>query len=450
MGSTQKKKTVQQRRRDTIGQHEKITTKRKSVTAKAHIAEHAAETVRTSGSKKRRRMNWKEWIAAIAAIVIGLVLCLIMFVNMKIFPYEIKGEDSTVYTVRISLIQKIRNWTPFVNLDGELNSKEYSYAVKSEAQIHSNATGSVFDDGLDLNQIQEGQFSVLFLGLDELRANTDVMMLVMFDIAANKINILQIPRDTFVPDYTAFEGAKLNSVYTMGNSDVSAVQRVVDCVEETFHVPIDRYVTTGCSDIVEIVDLIGGVPINMPYTIYYEPGKTIYAGEQVLNGQQAEWMVRYRHGYNEGDIGRMQAQRIFLAAAMEKVCDIGTLELMLYMDTIVDKQLIGSNLSMDEISKLSDFAITVGMENISMFMLPGEGHDYYPENWRHYQYYSVWSIHYGPTVNLLNKHFRPYYEPIYDLPIKELITEGNYLNTMYDNESTDLEDLVNGNTFNGH
>ena len=63
MGSTQKKKTVQQRRRDTIGQHEKVTTKRKSVTAKAHIAEHAAETVRTSGSKKRRRMNWKEWIS---------------------------------------------------------------------------------------------------------------------------------------------------------------------------------------------------------------------------------------------------------------------------------------------------------------------------------------------------------------------------------------------------
>ncbi len=402
-------------------------------------------------TRKRRKMSLKEKLVVIGTSVVAVALCVVMVLNMKLFPYEVTDDNGHTHTTRISLMQKFRNWTPFLPEGGELNSKEYSFQVKSEADpnLQSNLE-SKFDDGLDLNQIQEGQFSILFLGLDELRANTDVMMLAMFDIAANTINILQIPRDTFVGDFTTFEGGKLNSVYSMGSSEESHVQRVVDCVEELFHVPIDRYIITSCSDIVDIVDLIGGVPIDMPYTIKYEPGKTIYKGQQTLTGQQAEWMVRYRYGYNEGDIGRMKAQRIFLAALMEKVCDIGTIELMGYADTMVEEEMLFSNLSMDEISKLSDFAMTVGMDKITMFMLPGEGYNYYPENWQYYDHYSVWSIHYEPTVNLLNKYFRPYYEPIYELPIEELVTEENYAYTIYDDETVSFEEINEGDTFMGN
>lgn len=412
----------------------------------------STEQVRDSHPRKavkRRPMNWKEWLGIVFAIVAALSLCTVMILNMQIIPYEATDANGNHYTTHISLMERFKNWKPFEELEGGLSSKEYSLVVKSEVDSVLDSNESSFNDGLDLDQIQEGQFAVLFLGLDELRSNTDVMMLAVFDIAGNKVNILQIPRDTFVPDHTTFEGGKINSVYTMGSSDTSKVQRVVDCVEETFQIPIDRYIITSCTDIVRIVDLIGGIPIDMPYTIHYEPGKTIYAGEQVLTGKQSEWMLRYRHGYNEGDIGRMKAQRIFLAAAMAKACDIGTIKLLNYADTIVEEQLIGSNLSMDEISKLSDFATTIGMDNISMFMLPGEGYNYYPENWQYYEYYSVWSIHKAPAIRLLNQYFRPYYEPVYQLPITELVTEGEYHNTMYDEESITFEDLENGDTFNG-
>lgn len=52
--------------------------------------------------------------------------------------------------------------------------------------------------------------------------------------------------------------------------------------------------------------------------------------------------------------------------------------MMGYMKKIYDNQWIGTDLSIDEMSKLSDFAIAVGMENISMYMLPGEGYNYTP------------------------------------------------------------------------
>ncbi len=403
-----------------------------------------AAVIRQKKRKKYRPMRFSECLGVVIAIVLAVGLSAAMILYAKLIPYEYTDKDGRIIKTQISLMDKFRHWKPFTGQQGTLDSKEYSFPVKSEADVQHPDN---FDDGLDLEQIREGQFSILFLGLDEQRSNTDVMMLAMFDIAGNSIHVLQIPRDTYVPEYTSFCGGKINSVYALGDHSVSAVQRVVNCIEETFCIPIDRYITMGCEDIVGIVDLIGGVLIDMPYTIRYEADKTIYAGKQTLSGQQAEWMVRYRHGYTEGDIGRMQAQRIFLAALMHKVCDIGTLSLLRYADTIIDEELMYSDLSVDEMRKLADFAQTIGMERISMYMLPGEAVNHRPKPGG--DSYSVWSVHYQPAVDLLNLRFRPYYQPIFELPIRELVTEGNYQDTTYDNESTDLGAVIGGDAFDG-
>lgn len=391
---------------------------------------------------KRRNMTLKEKLIIAASFIGAIILCTVMVLNMKILPYTAKDSFGREYSTRISLMQKLRNWQPFLEIDGELESKEYDMTPKAE--------GDHGDDGLDLDQIIEGQFTVLFLGTDESRSNTDVIMLALFDIRGNYIHILQIPRDTFVPAFTSFEAGKINSVYTLGNQEKQPIQRVVDCLETSFRIPIDRYITTSCSDIAEIVDLVGGVPIDMPYKITYEADKIIEKGEQVLNGQQAEWMVRFRHDYTEGDIGRMKAQRIFMAAAMAKASDIGSIEMLGYINTIVDKKLIGSNLTVDEMSKLADFASSIGMERISMHMLPGEGYNYYPPNPQtNIKFYSVWAMHKQAIIDLLNTYFRPYFEPEYTLPIIEPLSPDQYQSTMYDDDSTNFQRIEDGDTFMG-
>lgn len=393
-----------------------------------------ARSFATEPKKKRKKMTVKELCIVIGSIILAVVLIAVMLLRV---PYlkDANGDP-------ISLWDKLM-YRPILNeQEGDLSSNStISYVTKSEVN-------SERDDGLDLDQRIEGQYTILFHGFDESRSNTDVNMLVMFDIAGNKIQILQIPRDTFVPDYTSFDAGKFNSVYTMGDPALSQIQRTVDCVEETFQIPIDSYLTTACTDIVDIVDLIGGVEIDMPYTIEYEPGKTIYKGQQTLSGQKAEWMLRYRHGYNEGDIGRMQAQRIFLAAAMKKVADTGTVKMMGYMKEIYDRKLVATDLTLDEMSKLSDFAIAIGMENINMYLLPGEGYNYYPENSS--KYYSVWAMHKTEVINLLNEKFRPYLERAYDLPIAELMSPDEYKTDAYDNNQTNLDDVYQGDTFQGH
>ena len=120
-------------------------------------------------------------------------------------------------------------------------------------------------------------------------------------------------RDTSVPSYTSNVTGKFNSVYENGNPEKSNIQRVVDTIQDNFGIPVDAYVTTHCYDIVDMVDLIGGIPITLDEQITYEADKIIPAGDTILNGQQAEWFVRYRHGFSEGDIGRVKIHGKFLS-----------------------------------------------------------------------------------------------------------------------------------------
>ena len=140
-----------------------------------------------------------------------------------------------------------------------------------------------------------------------------------------------------------------------------------------------------------------------------------------------------------------------MAAAMAKVCDINSLEMLGYINKIVDQKLIGSNLTVDEISKLSDFASSIGMDRITMHMLPGEGYDYYPPNPQNgIEKYSVWMMHKQPVIRMLNDYFRPYFEDEKELPIADMLGPGRYLNTAYDEDMADFASIDNGsNTFDG-
>lgn len=380
---------------------------------------------------KKKKSSCKEKIIIAASIIAGVIIIAVMVLNIPIIPVE-RTKDGITYTEHISIIRYIKELQPLAETEGLLSADPNSYALISGAEN--------IDDKRDFtnDQIIEGQFTVLVLGFDESRELSDVMMLFLFDINNHSLNILQIPRDSFVPNYTYSETAKINSVYSSGDESLSPIQRTVNAVRETFGIPIDRYVTTGCDDIVEIVDSIGGIPINLPEDVFYSYDKILYAGEQVLNGEQAELMVRARKGYEEGDIGRVKAQRIFMAACMEKALDMGTIELTSFLKSVYDKKLIATDMTLGELSILADFGSLIDMDEVTVQLVPGEGAEYGD--------YSVWSIHKKATIDVLNEYFRPYQIDLnYDeLPITELVEEGAYLTDVYDENQDTLQDIANG------
>lgn len=387
--------------------------------------------VKKKNKKKKNGFSLKDFLIKFVAIASSVVIIFALVLNMPIVVDTENGGN-------ISLINLFKNQKPAAK-EGKLNKEN----VIQNLNIDKDAVPDDFNDGLDLPQLVEGQYSVLFLGFEPDEYNTDIMWIFQFDIGHGELNILQIPRDTCLPDYTSSVTKKFNSIYTMGNPEIQPpIQRVVNAVQENFGIPIDAYVTTTCDDIVEIIDIIGGVPIHIENEIVFEPDKVIPEGDVVLDGNQSVWFIRFRREWIQGDIGRVQNQRRFMAAAMGKLSSViedeGRLKLYSYIKEIYDNDLLYTDLSIGDMSKLADFASTISMDNAQVNMVPGEDAIFYAVDGNAY---SVYSVHKQATIDLLNEYYRPYQRKMTenDTTIVELITEYQY--ETYDDTGASLDEI---------
>jgi len=429
-----------------MGEYDKKRKKTKQSHAKERKRSANRQKTSTRFGTQVRQRKWADALITVVALLATIVLIIVMVLNVPIIRYE-KTTGNITTTQQVSVLKYWKLWQPLVEQEGELSKASYDSTVDLNLKEDLEED---YTDGLDLDQIIEGQYTILFLGMDESGDLSDVNWIFQFDLIAGTLNILQIPRDSYMPDYASYSTAKFNSIYSSGQeTGVTPIQRVVNAIEDCFCMYIDCYVKLDCEDIANIVDSIGGIPITLSEEIVYEADKVLPAGEQVLTGEQSEWFIRFRHGYDEGDIGRVKAQRIFLAAMMEKMLDMSQIELYSVMTEIYNNKWIATDLSLEQISMIADFASErLTLDYVNVFMVPGEGAYYYPGDG---SAQSVYSIHKSATVDLLNGYFHPYQNEIYvdESAIVELVPEGSYLSTVYDDTQETLEDINKGDTDDG-
>ncbi|MFV0519860.1 MAG: LCP family protein [Lachnospirales bacterium] len=183
--------------------------------------------------------------------------------------------------------------------------------------------------------IEEGVTSILIFGTDVLADLADVIMVATFNHETKAIEVMNIPRDTFtyfnekekaqlkqagwsggVPTNT-----KMNSTYVYGKSIGKEFMR--DHIEEFLQVDIDYVLTLDTAAFRNIVDAIGEVEFDVPQRmIKSDPAQDLYIdlypGVQMLDGDKAEQLVRFRD-YPEGDLTRVSVQQDFLKAVMKKL-----------------------------------------------------------------------------------------------------------------------------------
>ena len=165
----------------------------------------------------------------------------------------------------------------------------------------------------------EDAVTVLFAGLDEAAENTDVLFLLSIDPEEERIAIMQIPRDT----YFEVDGAvhKINGIYAAercrGRSAEDALSALSSHISVAFSVPLTASVAFTTAALRATVDAMGGILIPFPSDMVIDE-KTYLRGEHLLSGAEAEAFVRYREGYSMGDLGRIDAQKLFLAALLRR------------------------------------------------------------------------------------------------------------------------------------
>jgi len=177
----------------------------------------------------------------------------------------------------------------------------------------------------------------LVIGFDHSGGLTDVMMVGHIDPVSNQIKVISIPRDLEIyftdPAFKAIKTnnpknrilhCKLNNIYSLIGWDEAALQDVKSIIEVITGLEIDYMMTIDISGFDKMVDAVGGVDFYVPQNMHYsDPVQDLYInlkeGQQILDGDKAEQLIRYRKGYRMGDLQRIKVQQDFMVALVDQV-----------------------------------------------------------------------------------------------------------------------------------
>ncbi len=272
-------------------------------------------------------------------LVIGTVilLCIIIMVIVVIKTnLNIENIEAS------STVTKIEN-TPTVSYTyTPLPTQEIATEVIDYDSIPGLTEGNVYPTRL----VEDNTKNILIIGEDKVAGLYDTIGIMNIDKKNKKIKVIMIPRDTYIQynkkvvHYMENAGKsglasfyKINCAHNIGpimkykgKFSQYSMSFLADVVKEVFGIEVDDYVKVNTEGFVSIVDLFGGVDIDVPYNMDYDDpfqdlSIHLKKGLQHLDGKQAEGFVRFRQGYDEknvlksyGDTERKKNQIAFIKA----------------------------------------------------------------------------------------------------------------------------------------
>ena len=181
-------------------------------------------------------------------------------------------------------------------------------------------------------------FSILLMGIDVMldSYNADTLMVLTVNPKTLKVTMLSIPRDTYTTIACTGGKHKINASGWYGDNCV------VRTVEKYLNIDIDYYAKMNFLGVVDLVNLLGGVEVNVPYAFCEQNSQrkwgkdTVYvdSGLQTLNGEQALALSRNRHYWQgvcdakyttdgeRSDITRGQNQQLVIKSILSKLMTV--------------------------------------------------------------------------------------------------------------------------------
>lgn len=221
-------------------------------------------------------------------------------------------------------------------------------------------------------------FTVLLMGVDSTANglknansfNGDSIMLITFNPTTLNATMLSIPRDSYVPI-----SCMSNKENKITHAASHGAKCVIKTVENYFGLEIDYYAKINFTGLVNLVDALGGVEVDVPYSFCEQNSKrkwgkdTIYVkkGKQTLNGEQALALARNRKSnakkcsskeYTQGvrnDFVRGQNQQLVIQGIINKAKNIDSIsDVYKILDTISNN--LDTNMARDTILSFYNIA----------------------------------------------------------------------------------------------
>ncbi len=236
----------------------------------------------------------------------------------------------------------------------------------------------------------------IVLGVDSDGTRTDFILAGCFKPDTNTLDLVSVPRDTYVvipeerlkvikekSSIVPYNGdMKLCEVYHFSGKELGLEYAFLQ-IEEELGVDFDYYVKVNFEALKYVVDELGGIEFDVPQRMYYnDPTQDLYIdlypGVQVLDGDKAEQLVRYRKAdeYNPiskgyaSDVERMAVQQNFIKAVIKK--SLSSENILKSIPTIASTayKYIETNFSLAEVTKYLKYVADFSVDNINTYTIP--------------------------------------------------------------------------------
>ncbi|MBO5797880.1 MAG: LCP family protein [Clostridia bacterium] len=294
-----------------------------------------------------------------------------------------------------------------------------------------------------------GYYLLGLMGDEGAEDATDMLTLACFDKEAKTLRMMYIPAATYLGDDSAFKVKRVADVFPnpqdyvwcttcrgrvyepeVGKDNVhtvcgkelttkegSSTVNLVEVINRQYGLPVDGFFIFEQQTFVKLIDLIGGVDVNLAFDVTIED-TTYKKGPRAIDGQAALKYITAADGKIKSDIARYTRFQQVFTAAMQRLfaMDEDKLAADVFQPLMVGSTPIrlSVNDSYRTVVPLVKQLAEVPFEQMSAFVLPGEetssdGTAYY-------------SVHRQDLLTFLNKEFNPYGDKLTegDLNVTEL------------------------------
>lgn len=294
-------------------------------------AEHRKSSAgrKVSGKKKKKRKTWVN-VLTIIMIVIVLILLGVYAVINHYYSKSNYVEDSEI------------------TINSSVETESTGITDEEAEQLQTEIIQQTQDIALPND---EDVYNLLLIGVDRRDkswyGNSDSMILMSINKNTKQIHMTSFMRDLYA-NIPGVGVKKLNAACAYGGGPL-----VARTIEENYKIPIDNYASVDFDAMIDIVDLVGGIEIDISSEEVRVANDYINemcrlqgedasahtltsSGPQLMDGYQAVAYARIRYVGN-ADYQRTERQREVLEKIMEKCKGLGVTELNALAESVLPK-----------------------------------------------------------------------------------------------------------------
>ncbi|KGF03209.1 LCP family protein [Anaerococcus lactolyticus] len=214
---------------------------------------------------------------------------------------------------------------------------------------------------------QKDESLILLAGVDstgeDTGTRTDTLMLIKANSKDNSVDMISIPRDSYVSINGKMD--KINAAHSYGGIDLT-----MDVVRNFLGINLDKYMVISFEAVIKGIDALGGMDVDVSDKVGAAMG--ISPGVHKMTGDQVLSYVRFRKGYQNADLGRINTQQDFLKQFIKESSKIENLPKLPKVYQAM-KPYIKTNMSLKELSSLAMKFKSVDSSKLNSVRLEGEG-----------------------------------------------------------------------------